>query len=106
MGLTEVVICGNSIGGGIVQNEKDELPGLSLDASQWETVHTAAESKHVRMRQNKEGSEMPNNLVGPGNICIIKRSMVKLLKIFCLAKTGIHDTDSASWTAGRGLILW
>lgn len=50
MGLTEVVICGNSINGGIVQTEKDDLPGLSIDASQWETVHTAAESKHVRMR--------------------------------------------------------
>lgn len=33
---------------------------------------------------------MPNNHVGPGNICTIKRSMVKLLKIFCLGKTGIQ----------------
>jgi len=68
MGLNEVVICGNSVSGGIVQTEKDDLPGLSIDASQQETVHTAADSNHVRMRQNKEGSDMPNNHVGPGNV--------------------------------------
>lgn len=51
---------------------EDDLPGLSADAVQWETVHTTAEFKHVRVRQDKEGSEIPNNVVGTG-------SKVKLL---------------------------
>lgn len=54
---------------------EDDLPGLSVDAAQWQTVHTTAEFKHVRVRQGKEGSEMPNNRVGPG-------SKVKLLFYF------------------------
>ena len=51
---------------------EDDLPGLSVDAVQWETVHTTAEFKCVTVRQDTEGSEMPNNHVGPG-------SKVKLL---------------------------
>lgn len=74
---------------------EDDLPGLSVDAVQWETAHTTAEFKHVRVRQDKEGSEMPNNCVGPG-------SKVKLL-LYYQEKQGetskcflsIHDPDSA-----------
>lgn len=51
---------------------EDDVPSLSVDAVQWETVLTTAEFKHVRVKRDKEGSEMPNNHVGPG-------SKVKLL---------------------------
>lgn len=65
------VVYGNPKHPSIVHIE-DDVPCLSVDAVQWETVLTTAEFKHVRVRQDKEGSEMPNNLVGPG-------SKVKLL---------------------------
>lgn len=65
------VIHGNPTHCRIVRIE-DDLPGLSVDDVQWETMHTTAEFKQVRVRHNKEESEMPNNCVGPG-------SMVKLL---------------------------
>lgn len=45
---------------------EDELPGLPLDASR-ETVHTAAGFKAIRVRQEKEGSEMPNTSLGHGS---------------------------------------
>lgn len=95
MALTEDVIEGNTICCGIIQIEEDDLPGLSVDPSQWESAHTTAGFKHARERQGKEGSEMPNKHGGPGSICIIKRNMVKPLKIFYPGKTGIHDTDGA-----------
>lgn len=46
---------------------EDDLPGLSLDAVQWETGHIAAGFKAMRVRKDKEGSEMPNTYLGPGS---------------------------------------
>lgn len=47
---------------------EDDLPGLSVDVVQFpRKLHTAAEFKAIRVRQDKEGSEMPNTYLSPGS---------------------------------------
>lgn len=66
-------------------------------------LHTTAGFKHVRERQGKEGSEMPNKHVGPESICSIKRSTVKPLKFSVQAKWAFMTQTVPNWRSGGGL---